>query len=96
MQGAVDFLPHHAHLAGSVYEDEAALPSFAETATAQGSLEGAQQSGVCKLPSNRQGSLIHNCLVHFQPGCVEWRKVGSYCAFLDIARMKCHAQQETY
>lgn len=47
-------LTSDASVDGSVYADEAALPSFAQMAAAQGSLERPQHSAVCMLPHNRQ------------------------------------------
>lgn len=56
MHGAVGLSPCEAPLTGSGYADEAALPSFAEMAVAQGSLERTQHSGVCQAPIYRQTS----------------------------------------
>lgn len=50
-------LPTDAAVGGSVYADEAALPSFAQMAAAQGSLQQPLHSAGC-IPSNdRQASL---------------------------------------
>lgn len=57
LQDRLGPLTEDAPIDGSVYADEAALPSFAQMAAAQGCLEQAQHSAVCMLPQNRQTSL---------------------------------------
>ena len=56
MQNPPGSLPTDAPVEGSSYADEAALPSFALLAAAQGSVQQPLHSAGCFLPSDRQAS----------------------------------------